>query len=380
VTSGTVAHVIAPQVFGGAESVVESLAFGIQQTERPVHVVALIQQPLVGHPFVEQLRMRQVPVTILPCRGRRYLRQIRMLSDVFRAIGASVVHTHIYHADFVGYYAARRCGLPVVSTVHGITGMGWRNAAYIRLDFWLLRRFEAVICVSETVRTLLLQARVHKRRLHLVHNGCPSTDYLPRADARRTLGIGLLDKTVGWVGRMSHEKGGDLFIEAVGPLVRGGTRAVLVGDGNERAQIEARVRQLGIEEGVLLAGQRADAPRLLRAFDTIVISSRTEGLPMLLLEAMAAGVPIVSYAVGGIPTVLTEDRGWLVSPGDVTALREAIRQAVNGGEHVRARAEHARRAAEGDLSLASWVNRILAIYDRAAAAHEGTLAGTRQRR
>ena len=83
---------------------------------------------------------------------------------------------------------------------------------------------------------------------------------------------------------------------------------------------------------MLLAGQRTDAPRLLRAFDTIVISSRTEGLPMLLLEAMAAGVPIVSYAVGGIPTVLTEDRGWLVSPGDVTALREAIRRAVNGGE------------------------------------------------
>jgi glycosyltransferase involved in cell wall biosynthesis len=105
-----------------------------------------------------------------------------------------------------------------------------------------------------------------------------------------------------------------------------------------------------------------DAARLLAAFDVLVLSSRTEGTPMILLEAMAAGVPVVSFAVGGVPNVLSDTTGWLVPPGDLAALQEAVRQALQSEPSAASRAAAARRRVAERFGLEAWLDRVEQIY------------------
>src|SRR6267143_5464318 len=179
----TVVHVIAPVEVGGAESVVRGLAAGRHRLGGRTEVAVLLERP-DSHPLVDDLRQAGVPVHVV-CRGhRRYRAQIRELTEVLARSGARVVHTHVYHANFVGYWAARRCRKPVVATFHGFLGGGWKHRAYERLDWLHLRRFQAVVCVSDQVRERLIRSGCERSRLVTVPNGQSGTGPLPREVAR----------------------------------------------------------------------------------------------------------------------------------------------------------------------------------------------------
>ncbi|MFN9575865.1 MAG: glycosyltransferase, partial [Gemmatimonadota bacterium] len=131
---------------------------------------------------------------------------------------------------------------------------------------------------------------------------------------------------VGWVGRLSHEKGADLFVEAMMRCPRSDAIGVIVGDGPQRRDLQARV---GPGAAIRLVGSRPDIGQLMPAFDVLAISSRAEGTPMVLLEAMSARVPIASFAVGGIPELLPADAAWFAAPGDTAGLAASIAAALD---------------------------------------------------
>lgn len=139
-------------------------------------------------------------------------------------------------------------------------------------------------------------------------------------------------------------------------------RLTVVGDGPERANVEALARTLGVAERIHWTGVIADADRLLRAFDTFVLSSRTEGTPITLLEAMRACVPIVATAVGGVPDVLSESEGLVVLPESPSALADAIRDALTGKAAAVARATRARKRLESQFALGPWLDAYERIY------------------
>jgi glycosyltransferase involved in cell wall biosynthesis len=285
------------------------------------------------------------------------------VAALLRQRQAPLVHTHVYHADFVGYWAARSCRMPVVATVHGFVGGDWKNRLYQSLDRRLLRRFDAVICVSEGVRARLAGAGGDPARLRVIPNGHPGGATVPRAVARERLGIVDGTPTIGWVGRLSAEKGADLLLAALPQVGVPGARAVLLGAGEEERRLGTLGAALGLPEGaVRLVGERADAASLLGAFDVLVISSRTEGLPMVLLEAMAVGTPVVAFAVGGIPDVLGDESGWLVPAGDVPALAAGIRHALGARDEAARRAAVARRTLEARFGLDRWLRTVEAVY------------------
>lgn len=360
---GSVLHLIAPAPDGGAESVVRALARASH--DRPghrAHVVALMSRP-GPHPFVELLRADGVPVTEVRCGPRRYLAEVLAVARVLRESGASLVHTHVYHADVIGYVAARRCGIPVVATVHGFTANGWKNAFYIWLDLRLLRRFDAVICVSEAVRTRVLRSGVPGARAHVVPNAYAASRPVPRSEARARLGVGEHDVVIGWVGRFTRDKGPDLFLDAVLGLERPRTVALLVGDGPERDVLAARVAgATSCACDVRLLGRQDDAGSLLAAFDVLVMSSRSEGVPMVLLEAITAEVPVVSFAVGGIPEVLSDDAGFLVPAGDVASLRRAIAWSLEHPEEGRRRCRVAKGILTDRLGAQRWLDGLESVY------------------
>ena len=362
-----VAHVIAPAMVGGAEAVVRALASADRDRGRESWIAALLDDGS-AHPFVEQARAEGTRVIEVRCGRRRYLAEARRVGEALREQGADLIHTHVYHADCVGYLAARRARLPVVSTLHGYTGGSIPNRFYEWLDRKLLARFDAVVCVSEAQRERMQRSGCAAERLALVPNGHASRPPLPRAEARARLGLGPGEVAVGWIGRLSFEKGPDLFVEALARL-GAGALGVLIGDGAERARVEARARELGLgEDRVRFAGFRSDAPSLLPAFDAIAISSRTEGLPVVLLEAMAAGTPVAAFAVGGVPDVLNETSGWLAPVGDVDALASSLRALLADPDQARARAREAARLLESRFGLERWLEQLDAVYARALAA------------
>ncbi len=357
-----VLHVIAPGPIGGAEAVVAALASARHALGQPTHVAALV--PTADAPFVTALQSVGVPVHPIVCGHRRYLCEIRGVGRLARTLGATVIHTHVYRGDFAGSVAARCLRLPVVATYHGHTAGDWRNRLYEWLDRRLLAWFDAVACVSAAGLERLGRALVPRSKLHLVPNGYRPVELLSRSAARARLGLAGDGFTVGWVGRLSHEKGADLFLEALGALRDERLQTVLIGDGSERLALDAAARGLGLRtDHVRFAGQVPNAGALFGALDVLVLSSRTEGLPIVLLEAMSAGVPVVAFAVGGIPEALPPDAGWLVAAGKPRALAAAIREVAHDPAEARRRTEVARRVFRERFAEQRWVAAVDRIYE-----------------
>ena len=359
-----VLHLIAPSPVGGAESVVKALAAARLRASGPdsVAVATLLPGDAGDHPFVAGLRRAGIPVEPISAAQRRYWKQAAQVDAVIRRRGVAVLHTHIQQADFVGYLAARQASVPVVATVHGYTARRPKGMFYEWFDRRLLRRFAGVICVSDVVRDTLLRAGCRGERLHVIQNGYAGGALLDRDTARRRLGIAAGDRAVGWVGRLSVEKGPDLLLQAMAGVTIPDVVTVIVGDGPVRAAVEAQATAARLPVKIL--GRLEDAGTLLRGFDALAISSRTEGTPMILLEAMAAEVPVVSFAVGGVPQVVTERSAWLAPVGDATALGAAVTRALTNPEEAARRSREARRVLDERFALDRWVARVEDVYAR----------------
>lgn len=354
-----VTHVIAPTPLGGAESVVRALARGRQGC---VDVAALMQTVLV-EPFVNAARKDGIPVSEITCGRRRYFAEARALAAHLRQRGSSVLHSHVYHADVVGYLATRRCRIPIVSTVHGFVGGSLKNRMYEMSDRALLRNFDAVICVSETVREQVIDARVPERKTYLIPNCLDPRPTLDRSVAREILGIENTSAAIGWIGRLSNEKGPDLLLDALPHLELPCTTTVFIGDGPDRPQLDQRSRSGTLSKrAIKFVGRRDDAAALMSALDVLVISSRTEGTPMVLLEAIAARIPVVAFAVGGIPRVISQESGWLVTPGNIAELAAAIENAVTDRSEAQRRTTAAHDVLESLFGYGSWIERINEVY------------------
>lgn len=354
-----VLHLLAPAPFGGLESVVESLTREQIRAGHDVHVVAITgvaeTRPALLDRLASGVTRHHVAVP-----ARAYLRERSIVRHLLARLAPDVVHTHGYRPDVLHGRSARRMGAAVVTTVHGFTGGDLKNRFYEKLQLRAFRRYDAVVAVSEAMRARLLGAGVPAQHIHCVPNAYADTvEFLTRDDARAELGIPRDGFCIGWVGRLGREKGPDIFVDAIAGL-RGGARAVVIGDGAMRGELERRAAQLAVD--VRWAGAVENAARLLRAFDLVVLSSRTEGTPIVLLEAMAAGVPVVATRVGGVPAVVTDREAVLAAPDDVSALEEAMRAAMVDVDASRARAARALERLRVGFGTDAWQDAYEVVY------------------
>jgi glycosyltransferase involved in cell wall biosynthesis len=263
--------------------------------------------------------------------------------------------------DVVDGGAARRLGIPTVTTVHGFTGGDWKNRLYQRLQRRAFRRFDAVVAVSRRLGEDLARSGVPAGRLHVVPNAWPgSGETLPPDRARSVLRVPPQRFHVGWVGRLTAEKGADVLLAALGRLGDVPFAASVLGDGRSRRELEAVAAEGGLADRLRWFGAVADAAQLFAGFDVFVLSSRTEGTPIVLFEAMVSGTPIVATAVGGVPDVVSRDEALLVPPDDPVALADAIRCVWADPAAAAARARRARERLATGFALAPW----LASYER----------------
>lgn len=359
-----VLHVVAPAPYGGAESVIRVLVRAQRGAGYQVRVAAVVRPgEEQHHPFIGALQEDGSEVTGLGIHPRAYLRERREFGQLCERFRPTIVHAHGPRVVVVDGGIARRGGARLVSTVHGMTGGNLRQRVYERLMVAALRRYDAVVAVSRPIAGTLAARGLQAAKLSIIPNAWQqTTDLLPRVEARLMLNLSQQAFAIGWVGRFVPEKGADVMVNGLRHLDRPGWQAVLVGDGPELRAARAIAAASGAGEFVCLPGAVADASRMLTAFDVLVLSSRTEGTPITLLEAMAAGVPVVATAVGGTPDVLGAGGGLLVPPDDPPALARAIELVRSDPSGAASRAEAAKARLRDCYSVEPWCESYSRVY------------------
>ena len=302
------------------------------------------------------------------------LRALLGLHRVFRAWRPTIVHTHTAKAGLLGRVAARAARVPiVVHTYHGHVLHGYfsktQTAVFRWLETWLARFADALVAVSESVKQDLVGLGVAPSdRIRVVPLGLDLAHLdgdLPRGMLRREAGIEDDAPLVGMVGRLVPIKDVPTFLAAA-CLVRERrpeARFALVGDGEERANLEAECRRRGLEGSLTFFGWRSDLAAIYGDLDVVVNASRNEGTPVALIEALAAARPVVATRVGGTPDLLGDESfGRLVPPGEPAALADAIVDTLNQSEAARRRALAGREYVRERHSVARLVRDVDALY------------------
>ncbi len=309
----------------------------------------------------EHAAARGVETVPVRMRGAWDLAAVMGLRRLIRREGVSLVHTHSSVDGWVGGAAARLAAVPVVRTRHvSIPIRRGFNPVYR----WLADR---VITSGEAIRCMVVSAGVPPAHVIAIPAGVRLGDFAGAAagnEVAHTLGLGR--PVIGSVAMFRGSKGHDVLLEAFA-LLRSrhpDAHLLLVGDGGRRLWIESLARERGLADSVRFTGFRSDVPALLSAMDCFVLAStRTEGVPQSLLQACAAGVPVVASAVGGIPEVV-QDRvtGLLAPPGQAAALASAIEATLADPVAAAARARDARALVESRFSQEASIRRLLDLY------------------
>jgi glycosyltransferase involved in cell wall biosynthesis len=284
-----------------------------------------------GGGLEQEIRDMGVPVTVLNRRGIFDPGFILRLARWFREQRADVVHTHLFTADTYGRIAARLAGVRAVfSTVHAtVVCEGTLRRSVHRALSWASTG--VVACSEEVGRVMRERDRLRASNLTVVSNGI-NIDRLAGANGdgvRAEFAVPEDSLLIGVIGRLHQAKGHSDLFAAMARLRDKGLRpkCLVIGSGNLRGELEETAKRLGLADRVVFTGQRSDVPRLLAGLDILAIPSRWEGLPIVLLEAMAMSRPIVATRVSGIPEVIQhEDNGLLVPPADPEALAGALQR------------------------------------------------------
>ncbi len=325
------------------------------------------------------LHGRQAEVDVIPDLGReirplRDVRTLRRLMAVIRRVRPHVVHTHTAKAGAVGRLAAILTGVPViVHTFHGHVLRGYfspaKTAVYRTIERGLARRTHRLLTVTDRVRDELIALGVGRADQYTT---VPlGFDLAPLVQAERRRGelraeLGLGDAPlVGIVARLVPIKAHEVFLAAAARIhaARPAARFLVIGDGERRQALEQQVDALGLRAVTYFLGWRADLDRLYADLDVVVLTSRNEGSPVALIEAMAAGVPVVSTAVGGVADVVADGTsGLLAAMDDDEAVARHVLTLLGDPDRAAAMGRHGRARVVATYSADRLVADIEALY------------------
>ncbi len=352
----------------GAEKQLVMLAAGLPRDRYAVEVAALTR---LG-PLATDLRAAGVPVHLVGKRFKADPLALARLTALIRRGKYDVVQTWLFAANAYGRVAARRAGVPVIVATEMAVDL-WKGRAERAIDRWLGRRGDCVVGNSQAVVDYYREVGVPAEKLVVIRSGIadlPASDW-DTVGTRSALGVVPEAPLLLFVGRLAEQKRVDDLLKALDLLqhVRPDLRTWIVGDGPLRSRLEDMAGSFTLRQSgrVSFLGHRDDVPRLVAAADALVLPSRYEGLPNVVLEAMQAGKPVVATAAPGTTEVVVDGQtGLLVPVGDHVALTRALRAVIDDPALARRLGDSGRSRAATEFRADAMVAAFGALYDRLA--------------
>lgn len=363
-----VLHLTGSPFFGGPER----LMLGLAQCLPPScqFAFALFADHGTSDLFRRQLLEHGLKATALAHDTPHLGAMVREVSRRLREWAVDILCCHGYKADIVGLLAGRAAGVPVIAMSHGWTAETWKVRVYEAFDRACLRRMDRVVCVSQGQAEKVRRCGVPGDRVTVIRNAVKIERFDHVDPLQRQVLEAMFphapERIIGSAGRLSPEKGFGILVEAAAIVTRAdpGAGFIHFGDGPLREAILRRIGELGLQQRFILAGLRADLDRFLPHWDLSVLPSFTEGLPTVVLESYAAGVPVVATAVGGTPEAVAEGiDGYLVPPGDSDVLAERILHVLNLGEERQAMGRKGRERIRAQFSFDAQAARFNEVCD-----------------
>jgi glycosyltransferase involved in cell wall biosynthesis len=326
--------------------------------------------------ITEKARAHGVTFYEIEEQGKFDLRVLRALRDIILRHHINLVHGHDYKSDLFAYLLRRwmrHQHFALVSTAHAWVMLGLRGALYRRLDLTLMRRFNHLIAVSHATKAEMVTAGIPSQMISVIHNGIDAEVWSPghaSTALREELALSQAFPVIGYVGRIMPEKDLETWLRAAALIAQQYPAAqfVLVGEGRDGVtlgHLQRLATELGIAERVHFPGYRAHLLPVYGSFDLFLLSSRREGLPNSILEAMAVGLPVVTTDVAGTAELVVDGQtGYVLPQGDVAGLARAM-LAIVGNDQVRQRMGRAsRERIEREFSFARRLQRVEELYAR----------------
>jgi glycosyltransferase involved in cell wall biosynthesis len=352
---------------GGAQKLVTQFVSAVPRQAIQTTVISLRGDPVASN--LELIQAAGADVRNFPGRSLLDVKRLTRLIRYFRQEKFDLIQTHLSYANILGCLAGHFAGIPVVATLHSTGHDPERKYRLItRLEESVLRYFAGrILAVGYTVADTF-KGRFGSRALDIIPNGVPAPIGLS-PQARQQLRCEIAGDEnhpiIISIGRFVPAKGYKDMIDAFAMLHRRNPRPVLViaGVGSLFEKVKSQISELRLEQAVNCLGARNDVPQLLAASDIYASSSHWEGLPIALLEAMMAGLPIVATSVGDIPKAVTPETGIVVPPHDPLGLADALSDLISQPEKACEMGAAARTRAMQEYSLDTWIKRLTSLYE-----------------
>jgi len=331
-------HLISSSGLFGAERVVIELSKSLRWIDDCQPIVGVIKSLRNPHTeIVEEAKSNGLRTIIFSCEGKFDIKTISEIRKFVKRDKIDLIHCHGYKGNFYGLLASKGT-LPTLTTNHNWLTKHWKLKIYCFLDSLWIRHFDRVVAVSEEIKGEMVKYRVPEEKIAIIDNGIDIERFnreIRTEDIRKEFGLTENIKVVGTIGSLEFEKGHIFLLKAAKEVLAFNReiKFLIVGEGSLRKLLEDETINLGIEKEVIFTGYRRDIAEMLAVMDIFVLPSVKEGLPMVILEAMASKKPVIATKVGAIPKVIqNEENGIVIEPQDINGLRDAIMNLLNDEE------------------------------------------------
>ena len=358
----TILHIREANIWGSPERLIlGQLRFLSDYTCVPV----TYRRRGISNPFAERLGREDIDCIELDESGPGDLRTISRLTKLIRQKQAKLMVTHDFKSNLYGYFASKMTGCPQIVHFHGFTAEGLKVRSYNAIDRAVMRRCGAIIAVAEQTKAALASVGVDARKIEVVINAVSPEAF--EVVTEETVAAKSDRKMIVAAGRLSHEKGFDLLVQAAGLLKERGLKfdIQIYGDGPEKTELAEQINRLRLSDRVGLAGFNHDLRPVYARSEFLVIPSRSESFPLVVLEAWAQGTPVVATRVGRLPELIEDNvNGLLVREVTPEALAETMTTALQLPDFRQRCGAAGRELVRQKYVFANQVEQLTKIYER----------------